>query len=107
KNNADVLVTDSAYKIEMRPGFEINHMVYSFYNSLTLTFAELYGRYYGGGVLELTPSEFKALPIPHVSVGARDFNAFTKAFENKDEINDILTANDYAILNASLGLSSE
>jgi adenine-specific DNA-methyltransferase len=51
KNNAKVLVTDTAYQIEMRDNFHIESLVYSFYNSLTLTFAELGGRYYGGGVL--------------------------------------------------------
>lgn len=107
KNNADVLVTDSAYKIEMRNGYHINHLVYSFYNSLTLTFAELNGRYYGGGVLELTPSEFKGLPIPHVGITAREFNTYTRDFENKSEILDVLNANDYHILNSSLQLSSE
>lgn len=107
KNNAEVLVTDSAYKIEMRDGNNINHLIYSFYNSLTLTFAELNGRYYGGGVLELTPSEFKGLPVPNVAITARDFNAYTRAFENKNEILDVLNANDFHILNTSLNLSAE
>jgi adenine-specific DNA-methyltransferase len=107
KNNAEVLVTDSAYKIEMRDGFNINHLIYSFYNSLTLTFAELNGRYYGGGVLELTPSEFKGLPIPNVGITARDFNAYTREFENKNGILDVLNANDFQILNTALNLSEE
>lgn len=40
----------------MKEEFEINSFIYLFYNSLTLIFAELEGRYYGG-VLELIPSE--------------------------------------------------
>lgn len=107
KNTADALVTDSAYKIEMRNGYNINHLIYSFYNSLTLTFAELNGRYYGGGVLELTPSEFKGLPVPNVPITARDFNTYTRNFENKNEILDVLNANDFHILNRSLDLSVE
>ena len=107
KNNADVLVTDSAYKIEMRNGYNINHLIYSFYNSLTLTFAELNGRYYGGGVLELTPSEFKSLPVPNVSINARGFNTYTNAFENKSEILDVLNTNDFHILNSALNLTRE
>lgn len=107
KNNADVLVTDSAYKIEMRNGYHINDLIYSFYNSLTLTFAELNGRYYGGGVLELTPSEFKGLPVPHVAITARDFNTYTRKFENKNEILDVLNTNDFHILNTALNLSEE
>jgi adenine-specific DNA-methyltransferase len=107
KNTANVLVTDSAYKIEMRESYSINHLIFSFYNSLTLAFSELYGRYYGGGVLELTPQEFKTLPIPNVHINARDFNQYSKRFENKKDINDVLLVNDLRILNTSLGLSAE
>lgn len=107
KNNAEVLVTDSAYKVEMREGFSINPLIYSFYNSLTLAFAELHGRYYGGGVLELTPSEFKGLPVPYVPIGAREFNTYTRDFENKTDISDVLDRNDFHILNTALGLNLE
>jgi adenine-specific DNA-methyltransferase len=107
KNNAGVLVTDSAYKIEMKKGYDINHLIYSFYNSLTLTFSELNGRYYGGGVLELIPSEFKSLPIPYLSISSQEFTKYKNAFEKKNEISDVLKANDFHILNSSLNLSSE
>lgn len=107
KNSAGVLVTDSGYKIEMRKGHDINHFIYSFYNSLTLAFSELTGRYYGGGVLELTPQEFKKLPIPNVKISGRDFNTFTQEFENKENITQILKVNDAPILNSALNLGTE
>ena len=107
KNSADILVTDSAYKIEMREQYNINHLIYSFYNSLTLTLAELYGRYYGGGVLELTPSEFKSLPTPHIPIAARQFATYTKDFENKTDIAEVIGNNDFHILNTSLNLNAE
>lgn len=106
KNEANVLVTDSAYKIIMFEDFTINQLIYSFYNSLTLTFAELEGRYYGGGVLELTPQEFKKLPIPMVSVTDKFFNSFIKEFDAKSKIDDILVKNDDHILNSTIGLNS-
>ena len=96
KNNAQVLVTDSAYKVEMNDGFEINDLIYSFYNSLTLCFAELNGRFYGGGVLELTPNEFKNLPIPFTK--STNFKSYVKAFKNKQSIKEICNANDEIIL---------
>ncbi len=105
KNDAKVFVTDSAYKIKMKDKYNINGLVYSFYNSLTLAFAELKGRYYGGGVLELTPLEFKSLPIPYVDINAKEFNDFAKSFENKNNIEEILNLNDFNILNSVLGLS--
>ena len=107
KNEAEVLVTDSAYKIEMRENYNINSLIYSFYNSLSLVFAELGGRYYGGGVLELTPSEFKAIPVPYAEISKDDFNMYVKVFANKKNITDIISLFDFEILNASLGLNAE
>jgi hypothetical protein len=37
-------------------------------NSLTALTAELEGRHYGGGVLELVPSEIEKLAVVHSSV---------------------------------------
>lgn len=107
KNEAKVLVTDSAYKIEMIEGFTIENLIHSFYNSLTLAFAEIEGRYYGGGVLELTPSEFKKLPLPYIDISSSDFQSFRNFFENKSQIEDVLSHFDYSILNLSLGLNNE
>ena len=106
KNSAGVFVTDSAYKIDMKDSFDINSLIYSFYNSLTLSFAEIEGRYYGGGVLELTPTEFRKLPLPYSVIGEADFESFRREFEGKENIETILEKNDFAILNESLGLSA-
>lgn len=107
KNNSDAFVTDSAYKVTMKTGSNLNSFVYSFYNSLTLTFAETDGRYYGGGVLELTPSEFKGLPLPYKKIYKSTFSTFTNNFENKENIEQILDKNDKEILNSVLKLNSE
>lgn len=98
KNNAKILITDSAYSISMKNGYRINDFIYSFYNSLTLSFAELEGRYYGGGVLELTPSEFKNLKIPFTPISDESFRIFSFEFKCKEEINEILTKNDNVLL---------
>ena len=98
KNEAGVLSTDSAYIVSMRDNFEIENMIFSFYNSLTLAYSELYGRYYGGGVLELTPNEFKIVPIPYVNLGENEFKGFTNSFRNKISIKEICRMNDVKIL---------
>ncbi len=105
KNNSDAFVTDSAYKVEMKNDFDLNSFIYSFYNSLTLLFAEIEGRYYGGGVLELVPSEFKKLPIPYFEIDENEFDKFTTEFENKKNIGEILKRNDFYILSTTLGLN--
>ncbi len=107
KNNSDAFVTDSAYKVRMRNGYDLNSFIYSFYNTLTLLLSELEGRYYGGGVLELIPSEFKKLPIPYNKIMINQFNHFTANFENKSNIEEILIQNDYNILNSTLGINNE
>ncbi len=104
KNNSDAFVTDSAYKIEMKKEYDVNSFIYSFYNSLTLLFAEIEGRYYGGGVLELTPSEFKKIPLPYNAISETEFETFTTNFENKENIDEILQQNDSSILKSALGL---
>ena len=47
-----------------------------------------------GGVLELTPSEFKKLPIPYVEISNNHFEKFTNRFKNKSNIEEILNQND-------------
>lgn len=106
KNNSSALVTDSAYKIEMKPDYDLDSFIYSFYNTLTLVFSEIEGRYYGGGVLELTPSEFKKLPIPYITIDTNQFQTFTTQFEKKQNIESILAQNDFNILNTTLGMSA-
>lgn len=64
-NEAKVIVTDSFYRIRMKEDLDVRNLTFSFYNTLTLIFCELEGRYYGGSVLELTPNEFKNLAIPY------------------------------------------
>lgn len=107
KNNSTAFVTDSAYKVEIKNNFDLNSFIYSFYNTLTLIFTEIEGRYYGGGVLELTPSEFKKLPLPYTVINQEKFEIFTCDFKNKNKIEEILTLNDYKILNPVLGINQE
>jgi adenine-specific DNA-methyltransferase len=105
KNEANVFVTDSAYNIKMKESLNLNDFIFSFYNSFTLAFAELEGRYYGGGVLELTPNEFRVLPIPMSSI--QDFNSYKMLFSNKKDIDEVLSKFNYQILNSSLNLNRE
>jgi len=82
-NKAEALVTDTAYRIRMKPGRNIEDLCFSFYNSLTLLFAETDGRFYGGGVLEVTPNEFKNLPLVFVEPKKVEYAKFKKAVERE------------------------
>jgi adenine-specific DNA-methyltransferase len=104
-NSADVHVTDSAYRIRMTNGYRMEGLAFSFYNSFTLAMAELSGRYYGGGVLELTPNEFKGLPVFYQDITKKESREFIEKFENKGAIDSLLSYNDQVLLRESAGLS--
>ena len=106
-NEANVLVTDTAYRISMKNDYSINGLCYSFYNSLTLLFAEIYGRFYGGGVLELTPSEFKKLPIIYKEPTPKELSDFIDAHESEKQTPGSLTDFGDNWLKGKLNLSDE
>jgi len=105
-NDAQTIVTDAFYRIEMKAGNNIKDLTYSFYNTLTFIFSELEGRYYGGSVLELTPNEFKNLSIPYKeNVSRVELDRLDKLLKNKASVTDILNDTDTTILKEKLGLS--
>ena len=93
RNLGDVVTTDTIYQGSMIGKYQgrSRDLVGSFHNSLTLLSAELYGRSFGGGVLELVPSEIKALLVPLVDVsdiqfGKLDTLVRTKGIDTPDLI---------------------
>lgn len=83
-NSCGVLATDSAYHLRMNSSTKIQDLCGSFYNSLTLLFAEIEGRFYGGGVLELTPNEFRRLPLSMSDFSEPEFAEFESRFTLSD-----------------------
>lgn len=67
-NDANVVTTDTIYRGWMRPEHEGREedLAAVFHNSLTMLSAEVEGRSFGGGVLELVPSEISRLVVPLV-----------------------------------------
>ncbi|ATH70839.1 Eco57I restriction-modification methylase domain-containing protein [Bacillus altitudinis] len=97
-NDAKILNTDTGYRIFMKDGYDVKSFVYSFYNSFTLLMSEIYGRFYGGGVLELTPNEFKRLPIPYIQISNSHFDKLDELFKKQTPIEEILEYTDKKIL---------
>jgi adenine-specific DNA methylase len=62
-NKVKAFTTDTAYRVVAK-GLPADSLVLAFVNSLTALSAELEGRHYGGGVLELVPSEIERLLVP-------------------------------------------
>lgn len=64
-NSALVTSTDTIHRVRFKKGVNPNLLAIAFFNSLTFAWAEVCGRSYGGGVLELEPREAEELPIPY------------------------------------------
>lgn len=62
-NRIGAYTTDTAYRIRTL-GVSAEKLVSCFINPITALSAELEGRHYGGGVLELIPSEIEKLLVP-------------------------------------------
>ena len=65
-NEAQVTTTDTIYRGRLLPTTTLtaHDFTAAFHNSLTLLTAEIEGRSFGGGVLELVPSEISRLSVP-------------------------------------------
>ena len=81
-NKIGAYTTDTAYRIRTQPG-QGERLVGCFINPLTALSAELEGRHYGGGVLELIPSEIERLVIPMPRKVDLDLAALDAAIRNR------------------------
>lgn len=102
-NKAEAFTTDTAYRVRARD-FDPASLAFSFVNSLTALSAELEGRHYGGGVLELVPSEVRRLIMPISKVEeARTYDLDSK-MRSGIAAEDLLASQDKIVLE-KIGLS--
>lgn len=102
-NTADAYTTDTAYRI--RPlGIKPESLVLGFVNSLTCLTAEMEGRHYGGGVLELVPSEIERLLVPAIKATSAELKAADKRFRAATNDSEFLQMQDTLVL-GKLGVS--
>lgn len=102
-NKVGAYTTDTAYRIRTLNGTPADKLVSCFVNSLTALSAELEGRHYGGGVLELVPSEIERLLIPLPSKAKINIKDLDKKIRT-ESARAVLRANSHEVL-TSLGLS--
>ena len=101
-NKVGAYTTDTAYRVRSR-GISAETVVGAFVNPLTALSAELEGRTYGGGVLELVPSEIERLLIPVPADGVVDVRALDRAVRTTS-MQDILSDHGAKVL-AGIGLT--
>lgn len=63
-NLAGATSTDTIHRVRMLNGTSATKLAAASVNSATFAFSEVMGRSYGGGVLELEPTEAEGLPFP-------------------------------------------
>lgn len=89
-NPEGIHTTDIAYNLQLNDEIEAESLVFCFYNSLTLAQCEFVGRYYAGGVSELTPNEFRSVVVPYRHIHTTDIAAVKEMFNNNKPLDLII-----------------
>src|SRR5690606_29951298 len=84
-----------------------NAFIASFYNSLSFAFSEIVGRSYGGGVLELMPSEAEQILLPYQSQNDDLLGTIDKMMREKKSIDEILKITNKQILKDGYGFTEK
>jgi len=77
-NEANAYTTDTMHRVFVKKGTNKKAFIACYYNSLSLAFSEIVGRSYGGGVLELMPSEAGKILLPYKTENAELLSTMTK-----------------------------
>jgi len=96
-NKAKVFTTDTTYRVRHKL-FDETTIVSSFINSLTALSAEIEGRHYGGGVLELVPSEIRKLLVPVQQFNEENVYSLNALIQNGVEAEQLIAIQDEKIL---------
>lgn len=106
-NEANAYTTDTMHRVFMKKDTNKNAFIACFYNSLSLAFSEIVGRSYGGGVLELMPSEAERILLPYQTVNADLLSTIDQMMREKKHIDDILKITNKQILKDGYGLTEK
>ncbi len=105
-NEAHAYTTDTMHRVFIHEGVNHRAFVASYYNSLSLAFAEILGRNFGGGVLELMPSEVEGIYLPYRVEHEKMFEKLDCMVREKQAIDEILDFSDRILL-GSMGFSDK
>ena len=106
-NEAKAYTTDTMHRVFIKEGVNKKAFVASYYNSLSFTFAEILGRNFGGGCLELMPSEVGGIYMPYRAENEALFAGIDRMLRQKKTADEILDYTDRIILHEGMGLSIE
>ena len=104
-NDAKAYTTDTMHRVFIKEGVNRKAFVVSYYNSLSFAFAEILGRNFGGGVLELMPSEVEGVYLPYREENAKLFEKVDQMVREKKTADEILDFTDKELLQKRMGFS--
>lgn len=110
-NRAGVVTTDTIYRGRpVTDAVSSDDLVAAFHNSMTLLTAEIEGRSFGGGVLELVPSEIARLAVPVLhgfGTNLARLDAIMRDIDEPSLCDDLTSETDRLLTDADVGLTSE
>ena len=106
-NDAQAYTTDTMHRVFIKEGLNRKAFVVSYYNSLSFAFAEILGRNFGGGVLELMPSEVEGVFLPYRVENAKLFEKVDQMVREKKTADEILDYTDKELLQKGMGFSEK
>ena len=104
-NDAQAYTTDTMHRVYIKDGVNRKAFVVSYYNSLSFAFAEILGRNFGGGVLELMPSEVEGVYLPYREENDNLFEQVDQMVREKKAADEILDFTDKELLQKGMGFS--
>lgn len=97
-NEAAIHTTDVSYNIRFNEEINPASFAFCFYNSLTMALCEYNGRFYGGGVGELVPSEFKEICVPYHEISEEKISYLDNLFRENAPYTEIIDYVDSHVL---------
>lgn len=103
ENRTQATSTDTIHRVRYHHPEHSGQITLAFLNSMTFVFAEVLGRSYGGGVLELEPNEAEQIPVPFFEDIHLDLAELDR-LERAGQINNVLNITDRELLQEKMGL---
>lgn len=104
-NGAGATSTDTVHRVRVEPNVDMAKLAVGAFNSATFALAEVLGRSYGGGILELEPSECENLPVVDPALVPNFLHQKTDELVRERRYDDALDLVDRTVLVERLGFT--
>ena len=104
-NESGATSTDTVHRVRVNTGISAVALSVAALNSITFALCEITGRSYGGGILELEPSEAEELLVPDPRLVTPELIADVDSLLRAGRVSEAVDAVDTTIIVASLGVS--